>query len=209
MKIKPISQIIITNNFDEAIKKLKEVAKDCQFELFIKENSNFLVSDVNEVISKAYLTSEKKVFFILATEVFSEIVQNRLLKIIEEPPKNKEFVLLTPNKSALLPTITSRLPLIELFFNNSNSFSIELDINNLNLHEVYEFIKKNKYIKPTECIALIENIIKEALFSNRYNLDEKSLEVFKNIRVAISLGGNCEFLLNTLFLKLLSKKVKK
>ena len=35
--------------------------------------------------------------------------KNALLKILEEPPKNLTFILLTTNRNALLPTILSRL----------------------------------------------------------------------------------------------------
>ena len=209
MNLKPISQIIISENYLEVVDKLKEVApKDSRFELFIKEDSNFLVSDANEVIAKAYLASKEKIFLCLGTKVFSDIVQNRLLKIIEEPPKNKEFILITPLKSALLPTIKSRLPLINMQ-KLKEEVEINLDINNLNLETLYKFVQENKRLKPQEAITILEHIIKEAIKSNRYNLDERALNLFSDAREALTLGAPTDFILTATLLKLLSKKVKK
>ena len=209
MKLEPISQVLISDDFSGAIEKLKEVApKDSSFELFIKENENFKVSDANEVIAKAYLASTNKVFLCLATEQFSEVVQNRLLKIIEEPPKNKEFILITPSKATLLPTIKSRLP-ITILKNQSSNINLNLNIKSLSLEDVYNFIQEQKRLKPKEAMPIAEAIIKEAIKSNAYNLDSNTLELFTKATKTLNLGSPADFVLTTILLKLLAKKKKR
>lgn len=209
MRIEPISQVLITEDFNGAIDKLREVVPDGSgFELFIKEDENFKVSDANEVIAKAYLSSVEKVFICLASNQFSDVVQNRLLKVIEEPPRNKEFILITPSKSALLPTIKSRLPVNSL---DKKSSDIELNLNfkNLTLDEVYNFIQEQKRLKPKEATIIVEQITKDALKSDAFNMDEATLELLGNARVALDLGSPADFVITTLLLKLLAKKKKR
>ncbi len=209
MNLEATSQIVITNNYQKVIELLKKSApKGSSFELYIKDEENFLVSDANEVIANAYLASQERVFLILYANSFSEVVQNRLLKIIEEPPKNKEFILITPSKSTLLATITSRLP---IFYLKEPKEQIELDLNieNLTLDEVYRFIQNNKRLKGEEASSVIEEIIKRAISSRAYNLDESSFKLFYDLRVALNMGSGAEFILTTLLLKLLAKKKKR
>ncbi len=208
MKIEPVSQVLITDDFEGAIEMLKEAApKDSAFELFIKEEENFKVSDANEVIAKAYLASQNKIYLCLATKQFSDVVQNRLLKIIEEPPKNKEFILITPSKSSLLPTIKSRLP-VNVLKNETETADFGLDFNNLTLEAVYNFIQENKRLKPKEATYLIEQIAKEAIFSGAFDLDDSALDMFKNARKALDVGSPADFTLTAVLLKLLAKKRK-
>ena len=209
MNIEAKSQIIITSNHQKAIELLKQKApKGSSFELFIKDNENFLVSDANEVIASSYLASKEQIFLVLYANNFSDIVQNRLLKIIEEPPKNKEFIIITPSKSTLLPTILSRLPLVTLE-DEKEQVALSLDVKNLNLESVYHFLQEHKRLKSAEAIVLLEAIVKEAIVCESYNLDEKSLELFHKLRIALDVGSPSDFVLTTLLLKLLAKKKKR
>ena len=209
MKLEPISQVIITKDFNKAIQLLQEIApQDALFELFIKEDGNFLVSDANEVMQKAYLTSQNQVFLCLASQNFSDVVQNRLLKIIEEPPKNKIFILITPSKATILPTIKSRLPITTLK-DEIQEIEIDLNLKNLTLKDVYNFIQQNRRLKPNEATIILEKIVKDAIKSKAYNFDEQTLNLFSKLRVALDMGSHADFILTTLLLKLLAKKIKR
>jgi DNA polymerase-3 subunit delta' len=199
--------VLISSDFDEAVRKVKSVApENSDFELFIKKDSNFLVSDANEVISKAYLASKNPVFLILASNIFSEIVQNRLLKVIEEPPKNKEFILITQSRATLLPTITSRLPVINLDKANSGVKSLDINLDSLTIVDIYNFVKTHKRAKPKEISIVVEEIVKRAVLSGKFNLDKSDFKLFRDVRVVINLGSSVEFILITLLMRLLSKK---
>jgi len=209
VKLEPISQVVISSNFSDVIARLKEVIdKDSSLELFIKEDENFKVSDANEVIAKAYLASQNKIYLCLACESFSEVVQNRLLKIIEEPPRNKEFIIITPSKSALLPTIKSRLP-VTVIDEEKESIELGIDFKNLSLDTVYAFVQEHKRLKPKDAMPIVEEIIKKAIKSQNFNLDQSTLELFSKARVALDVGSPADFVITTLLLKLLAKKERK
>jgi DNA polymerase-3 subunit delta' len=209
LNLEACSQIVISSDYESIIASLRKVAaKDAGFEFFIKDGESFKVEDANEVIAKAYLASNNTIFLVLYSDNFSDVVQNRLLKIIEEPPKNKEFVLITPSKASLLPTIKSRLPVTNLA-TKKEELELDLNFNNLDLNSVYNFIQKHKRLKPKEAIVYLEEIITKAIKSNSFNLDSAAFDTFKDARVALDVGSPADFVLTTVLLKLLAKKDKK
>jgi len=204
------SGIIISKNFDKTLASLKALKTDEIFTVIqnIDEKGTtkeFLVEHAKETITKAYITSDELNYIILISPTFSEIVQNRLLKIIEEPPKNKAFIIITESKSAILDTIKSRMP-IRVLQEDKLEESFSLDIQNLNLAKVYEFVQANKRVSSVECQKLVETISTIAIKSGRYNLDESTLKVFSDSIKALDMGSPTSFILNTVLLKLLAKK---
>jgi len=211
MKLTLISQVIISENIDETILKLESLANDERFVKIIKRKSNddkndsFLVEDAKMAIEKAYMASEERTIIILAAKTFSPIVQNKLLKVIEEPPKNKEFIIISPTKSTILDTIKSRLPVIVLS-EEIEEEPLGLDLKQLTLGMVYEFIQTHKRTDAKAMKHLVERISKETIASQNYDLDEKTLVLFSNAFIALDVGSPPQFVLNTLLLKLLARK---
>jgi DNA polymerase-3 subunit delta' len=169
------------------------------------EKETFSVTDAKLAIEKAYMASEEITVIILAAKTFSPLVQNKLLKVIEEPPKNKEFILLTESKSTILDTIKSRLPIIVLNEEKEEE-TLGLDLKQLSLATVYEFIQTHKRTDAKAMKLLVERISKEAIRSQGYDLDEKTLTLFSNAFMALDVGSPPQFVLNTLLLKLLARK---
>jgi len=170
------------------------------------EKETFSVVDAKLAIEKAYMASEEITIIILAAKTLSPLVQNKLLKVIEEPPKNKEFILLCESKSTILDTIKSRLP-ISVLSEIKDEKELGLDLKNLSLENVYEFIQTHKRtMDPKVMKPIIEKISKEAIRSENYNLDEKTLTLFSNAFIALDVGSPPQFVLNTLLLKLLARK---
>ncbi len=58
--------------------------------------------------------SDKKVFVLLSVQSMNESAQNKILKTIEEPPRDTYFILAGTSANKLLPTIMSRVKQIEL-----------------------------------------------------------------------------------------------
>lgn len=198
------SQVIITVNIDDTVSKLEALQQDERFVKIIKEDT-FLVEDAKLAIEKAYMASEEMTVIILAAKTFSPIVQNKLLKVIEEPPPKKEFIILTPSKSTILDTIRSRLPITVL----SEEREVEvlgLELRQLSLATVYAFIQAHKRTDAKAMKLLVERISKEAICSQSYDLDEKTLTLFSNAFLALDVGSPPQFVLNTLLLKLLARK---
>lgn len=205
------SSIIVTQEPYKALERLKELKRDEKFTIIDSENREFLIEDATEAISKAYIADEVKEFIILIAPRFSIISQNRLLKILEEPPPNKEFILITKSKSSILPTVKSRLPTI--LYDNSRKIEEErlpLDIDNLDLKEIYEFAQKHRRISAEECKEIIEKIGIEVVKSKFYTIDNSLLESFSDAIKGLEVGSPGQFILNGVLLKLFySKKFNK
>ncbi len=199
-----VSQVIISSNIDDTVIKLEALQQNERFVKIIRED-NFLVEDAKLAIEKSYLASEETTVIILAAKTFSPIVQNKLLKVIEEPPAKKEFILITPSKATILDTIRSRLPIMVLSENKEEE-KLELDLGQLSLATVYEFVQTHKRTDAKAMKLLVERISKEAISSQGYNLDEKTLTLFSNTFIALDVGSPPQFVLNTLLLKLLARK---
>lgn len=81
------------------------------------KNSSVDADAVQKIIESAHVCpfeADKKIFVISNFQNISEINQNKLLKLIEEPPKNTYFLLTATTTSRILITILSRVKQIEL-----------------------------------------------------------------------------------------------
>ncbi len=83
-----------------------------------KENSQGKITarECDEIIRKLSLKSFESEYKILIMWMPEELDKegNKLLKIIEEPPPNTLFILITENEEQVLPTIVSRCQLIKV-----------------------------------------------------------------------------------------------
>ena len=199
-----ISQVIISSDIDDTVIKLEALQQNERFVKIIKEDS-FLVEDAKLAIEKSYMASEETTIIIIAAKTFSPVVQNKLLKVIEEPPPKKEFILITPSKATILDTIRSRLPIMVLSQDKEEE-KLDLDLGQLSLATVYDFVQTHKRTDAKAMKELVERISKEAIHSQAYNLDEKTLTLFSNVFIALDVGSPPQFVLNTLLLKLLARK---
>jgi len=81
-------------------------------DLLIIDKANLQVTDIEGLIDNVQLKPMiycYKIVFITNAEGLSDIVQNKLLKTLEDPNPNVIFVLTCTNIEKLLPTIKSRL----------------------------------------------------------------------------------------------------
>ena len=102
---------------EELQKLLDSIEKNCE-----KLESGYMyaslpVSQIRNLSAWARRTSSsgKKVVIIENADMMQESARNALLKILEEPPENTEFVLTTANRGAILPTILSRVRTYNFF----------------------------------------------------------------------------------------------
>ena len=76
-----------------------------------------LVADSGKITEEAFIRpvfADKKIFIIRNISNSMESAQNKLLKILEEPPKNVYFIITCSNENLVLPTIKSRCTKHEL-----------------------------------------------------------------------------------------------
>ncbi len=81
------------------------------------QKDKLLVSDSEEIVLESYarpVLADKKIFIIKNFDNSMEAAQNKLLKILEEPPHNVYFILTCSNSNLVLPTIRSRCNKYEL-----------------------------------------------------------------------------------------------
>jgi len=194
-----ISQIVITDRVDAFYEELKNSFVDYLF--FRIDAEDFLVEHAKECQQKAYLTSEKEKIIVLTANRFTPIAQNKLLKVLEEPPLKTYFILITPLKSGLLPTIRSRLPIME---KEKEKESIELSVNleHLDLSQIFEFLQSNRRIDAKEAKILVETLVKEVVKSGNYNLENGLLEAFSQSIHLLNMGSPPNFVFTRLLVKL-------
>jgi len=133
--------------------------------------------------------------------------QNALLKILEESPKNIVFLLLTESKTSILPTIFSRL-YVRYLKKPTKKIELDLDIKNLDLKDVFVFLKTNQKVSKNEAKQIIEALLLK-LTLLKINLSRKELEFFtKSIRL-LELNSKPINVLSTLLMTLVYSKNKK
>lgn len=83
----------------------------------LEGKKNISVAQIRELRNSAFVKphmSGKKVFIIDYADTLNEQSQNALLKILEEPPQDVLFLLITENAASLLDTIISRCVTLDL-----------------------------------------------------------------------------------------------
>lgn len=77
----------------------------------------FPIDAIRSIRSDAYIRPNEancKVYLLYGAQNMSEVSQNALLKVFEEPPESVRFLLTTSSAAALLPTIRSRAQIFSL-----------------------------------------------------------------------------------------------
>ncbi len=90
---------------------LSDIGAHPDIKILFPEKRNYSVDVIRDLKNESYLSpfmSEGRVFIINEAEKLTIACQNALLKLLEEPPKNVNFILLTNNTSTLLSTVKSR-----------------------------------------------------------------------------------------------------
>lgn len=148
-----MGEIYLTQNTNDILDELK-IAKE---DLRIFEREEFKISDAKEVIAEAYISSVREKFIVLIGKIFNKEAQNALLKVLEEPPANIHFLIFVPYKNALIPTIRSRMKVI-----NKIQYTplqpLELDVKNLNYVKIYEFLQSLNHLSRVQNQEIIERL---------------------------------------------------
>ncbi len=201
------SSILIVNDIDATLSELlpnypihsTRVIKN-------EEKEEFLLIQATLAIKEAYIATSEKKYIFLCGSTFRKEAQNSLLKILEEPPKNVVFIIITNSKSSLLPTIYSRLPYKYLKKSILKSESL-LDINKLDLKDIYNFLKDNQKISKNEAKDIVETILIK-VNNQKIKLSRNQLEFFSKAIKLLELNSRPINVLTTLLLSLANQKNK-
>jgi DNA polymerase-3 subunit delta' len=183
------SGYLLITNFDDGIKNLIEKELGETYRVWFHFD-NLLIDGVHKIVEESYTSEINQKVVIIETKKMSGIVQNSLLKILEEPPKNLSFILIVPSKSLVLPTIRSRMPLRIIKNEKKSSLSIQLpklrDLNLQNLNSFLKTLEKEK-LSASENREVLEQIFKTNL---NYQFSKEDIERFQISSQLLQLHSN-------------------
>lgn len=205
-----IGEIILTNNIEDEVIALKGQYKNTRVFPMNEDDfkkGNFLISHAREAINESYISSNDLKVIILAADSFGIEAQNALLKSLEEPPNNIKFIMVTRNKSAILPTILSRM----LFSNKKAKVALrelDLDLKKLNLASVSAFLNSINFgIKKEELREMVASLLFSVKEANM-KLSRQELDCFSKAIAEINIGEQGRYVFLKLLLMLLEHKKK-
>ena len=195
------STILIVNDIDNTLEKLSTFYSPHSIRIIKNdEKDEFLLIQATQAIKEAYISSNENKYIFLCGNTFRKEAQNSLLKVLEEPPRNTIFIIITNSKSSILPTIYSRLP-FRYLKTTSIKEDIELNISNLDLKDIYIFIKEKQKISKKEAKNLIESILLKVK-NEKIKLSENQLNFFSKSLKLLELNSKPINILTTLLLSL-------
>lgn len=195
------SFIAVSSDFENLKDELKSLYPNQRFIEFIKDD--FLTEDAKAVIKEAFIAEKETKILLLGARNYNLYAQNSLLKVLEEPPLHVMFILCVPTKTALLPTIRSRLPL-KVFNRKKTLIKTGLNFANLSLSDIFNFLSDKKYLPKEELLVLLQSITTEAI-SQGVNFSEKELDTFAKLLQLAALNSRSSTLLSTQLLIILKK----
>ncbi len=195
--------VVLTDRFDETVEDYR--ARWSEADFFRIDADDFLVEHAQEAVRKAYLTGERERVVVLSARFFTPIAQNKLLKILEEPPPRTHFLLLTPSKSGLLPTIRSRLPIENRLLTGDTAGS-GVDLKRFDLAAAFEWLQSNRRIDAKSASKMVQALGREVMASGLYENDEELLKCLEDSVRLLDMGSPPPFVLTRLATKLLEKR---
>ena len=198
------SIIYIVNDIDSMIEELTNNLPIHDTRVIKNDDDTkkqFLISHAKLAIKEAYIATNRTKYIILAGDSFTQEAQNALLKILEEPPSNIIFIIVTTSKNSILPTIISRMP--QKYLKTKKNFTLpQIDLKNLDLKTVYSFLKENERISKNETKELIEALMYKIKKEN-IKLTLKQLKSFETAIKLCNLNSKPINILTTLMLNLI------
>jgi DNA polymerase-3 subunit delta' len=202
-----VSTILIVNDIEESLAQVAATLPKHDIRIVKNEEDgkkDFLIAHAKQVVKEAYIASDKIKYIIFCGENFTVEAQNSLLKILEEPPKNIIFIMITNSKNGILKTIFSRLP-HHYLKTKKQRIPIAIDLLKLNLKDVYNFLKANQKITKGETKEIIESLLYSAN-EKKMKLTTKELESFSIAMKLCELNSRPINILTTLLLTLMRKR---
>jgi len=169
--------IIISDEIDSEVELLEESLKPFRVVKFVVTDESFKIEHAKAVTAEAYISESQTKYIIIGASDLTDVAQNSLLKLLEEPPKNIEFIIISPTKSNLLPTVRSRLPILKVK-SNRNQEEISLNLARLDYKEVFEFLKEHSRTKKEDAKELLQALFHRATVVDMLILSENQLNNF-------------------------------
>jgi len=189
--------ILISSEIESEIERLQEELSKSRVVVFFEEN--FKIEHAKLVMQEAYVSEASVKYIIIAATEFTIVAQNSLLKLLEEPPAHIEFIIISPTKSNLLPTVRSRLPILKRDQSHEKRM-LEINLARLDYREVFVFLKEHARISKNEAKDLIEALFFRATVVDKLILSERQLENFDKAFRLINLNSRPQSVLAMLLM---------
>lgn len=164
--------------------------------VWISPEKDYSLDDIDVIFEKIKfsLDPENSLFFVLNNvHTFNDATANRLLKVLEEPPRGYHFLLMTTNQHALLTTILSRCVVQHIQSDQeTNSHPlVAFFTQETQMHDPFIFEQALQKHKPTDSqsLPLMEMIINFYLQKIRSHTSSEQLlsnEKFMHFQTVIS-----------------------
>ena len=195
--------ILISTDIDAAYEKLKSRLSPSRVVSFVEED--FKLEHAKAVVAEAYISEASTKYIIFGGHKFTKEAQNSLLKVLEEPPRNVEFIIITPTKSNLLPTVRSRMPIIH-GETSHETMEIELNLSKIDYADVFKFLKDNARIKKQEAKILVEALYRRASIVDMLILSKMQLDNFDKAYRLLELNSRPQSVLALILMGFVGEK---
>ena len=202
-----LNKIVVTSDFESLKAKLESEFGINNLRFYVSDD--FLLENAKEVIAEAYIAEKDEKILVIHANSFRTEAQNALLKIIEEPPRNIKFIIVTQSKNLLLPTIRSRM-LIENNLTKKPKITLDLNLKSLSLKELTSFIDQKiadeqaQKFGKNELKELVGVIVTKAVDSG-YKFSGDEMDYFFSLIKLAALNAKSHAVLTPLLLTIFQK----
>ncbi|MEA3554004.1 MAG: DNA polymerase III subunit delta' [Campylobacterota bacterium] len=201
------STLFIVNSVQNAFTEISSTLPKHNIRVIQNEEegkTEFLQAQAQKAIKEAYIATSQTKYIFLCGNSFRIEAQNSLLKVLEEPPKNIIFLIVTTSKNSILPTILSRVQ-VRYLKTKKLVEPINLNLQKLELKDVYTFLKQNQRVSKSDAKDIIESIL-YTINLQKINLNQKELHSFSTAMKLLELNSRPINVLTTLLLNIISKR---
>lgn len=195
--------ILIASDIHAQFERLKEELKPNRVVGFIEDE--FKVEHSRAVVAESYISESETKYIILGANNFNAVSQNALLKLLEEPLRNIEYIIISPAKSNLLPTVRSRMPIIKGEVVKEIQ-KVDLKLSKIDYGEVFAFLKANERVKKSEAKAIVEGLFYRATLQEKLILKESQLQNFQMAYKLLELNARPLSVLSMLVMSFVGEK---
>jgi len=201
------STLFIVNDIDQSLHEITATLPRHSTRVIRNEEegkNEFQLLQAQKAIKESYIADKETKYIFLCGDSFRIEAQNSLLKVLEEPPKNIIFIIITLSKNSILPTILSR---VQLKYNRTKKIveDFSLNLQKLELKDIYAYLKSHQRVSKNEA----KNIVESILYSiNKHNiqLSQKQLQSFGTAMKLLELNSRPLNVLTTLLLNIMVKR---
>ncbi|MDD5399863.1 MAG: DNA polymerase III subunit delta' [Sulfurimonas sp.] len=194
--------ILISTNIQAEFERLREELKPNRVVGFIEDE--FKIEHAKAVLAESYISESQTKYIVLGANNFNSVSQNSLLKLLEEPPRNIEYIIISSTKSNLLPTVRSRMPILKGETEHTAQ-EININLSKIDYAEVFEFLKANERVKKSEAKGLVEALFNRAV-KERVTLSVSQLQNFDRAYRLLELNSRPQSVLAMLLMSFAGEK---